>query len=125
MAHLLLKKLFLGGLKKSAILSNHGDKRYFQDLLGYLAPVLKSSSTSRWQRCWHAAVDGWDVRTKFHGQCDGKGPTVTLVRVGKYVFGGYADVSWHSKYRRLASAINYMYKRPQLEGNIWLKMFNF
>ncbi|CAH3143436.1 unnamed protein product, partial [Pocillopora meandrina] len=26
--------------------------------------------------------------------CDGKGPSVTIIRVGKYIFGGYTSYSW-------------------------------
>ena len=25
---------------------------------------------------------------------DGKGPTVTIIQVGSYIFGGYTEVSW-------------------------------
>lgn len=33
----------------------------------------------------------------FHAKCDGKGPTLTLIRSdNKCVFGGYASVSWRS-----------------------------
>ena len=46
-------------------------------------------------RCWRAKTDGWSVVT-FHSNCDGKGPTVTIIKVGSYIFGGYTDVSWSS-----------------------------
>ena len=46
-------------------------------------------------RCWRAKTDGWAAST-FHSKCDGKGPTVTIIQVGSYVFGGYTDVSWSS-----------------------------
>ena len=50
-------------------------------------------------RCWRAKTDGWAAST-FHSKCDGKGPTVTIIQVGSYVFGGYTDVSWSSsKYK--------------------------
>ncbi|XP_020628627.1 zinc metalloproteinase nas-13-like [Orbicella faveolata] len=38
-------------------------------------------------------TDGWESYT-FHSKCDFKGPTVTFIRVGNYIFGGYAGVSW-------------------------------
>ena len=44
-------------------------------------------------KCWHAKTDGWAAST-FHSNCDGKGPTVTIIQVGSYIFGGYTDVSW-------------------------------
>ena len=31
--------------------------------------------------------------------CDGKGPTVTIIQVDKYIFGGYTDASWSSPSR--------------------------
>ena len=46
-------------------------------------------------KCWRAKTDGWAVST-FHSKCDGKGPTVTIIKVGSYIFGGYTDVSWSS-----------------------------
>ena len=44
-------------------------------------------------RCWHAKEDGWAAST-FHGNCDDKGPTVTIIQVGSFISGGYSDVSW-------------------------------
>ena len=49
-------------------------------------------------RCWRAKTDGWAAST-FHSKCDGKGPTVTIIKVGSYIFGGYTGVSWSSKYQ--------------------------
>jgi hypothetical protein len=41
-----------------------------------------------------ASRDGWSTR-KFHDLCDGKGPTITLVRTETgHIFGGYTSVSW-------------------------------
>ena len=58
----------------------------------WLSPVMRSVK-SRWIRCWRASLDGWAAIT-FHSKCDGQGPTVTIVRVGKYIFGGYASAPW-------------------------------
>ena len=44
-------------------------------------------------KCWHAKADGWAAST-FHSKCDGRGPTVTIIKVNDYIFGGYTDVSW-------------------------------
>ena len=57
-------------------------------------------------KCWHAKTDGWAAST-FHSNCDGKGPTVTIIQVGSYIFGGYTDVSWSSlsKYHFVASKV--------------------
>ncbi|CAB4041190.1 Hypothetical predicted protein, partial [Paramuricea clavata] len=43
--------------------------------------------------CWRATRDGWASST-FHSNCDNKKPTVTLIKVGSYIFGGYATESW-------------------------------
>ena len=89
---------FLGALRSSSILDSHGSK-YRDKLNSYLDPVLQTTGRSRFVRCWHAKTDGWAAST-FHSNCDGKGPTVTIVQVGSYVFGGYTDKSWSnpSKY---------------------------
>lgn len=46
---------------------------------------------------YRGSRDGW-CSADFHGCCDDKGPTVTLIKVenahGKYIFGGYTDKSW-------------------------------
>ncbi|XP_078382402.1 uncharacterized protein LOC144665101 [Oculina patagonica] len=78
-------------LEDSEILS--GDGGYLKALGKFLAPVVQSSSP--WKRCWRASRDGWAAAT-FHTKCDGKGPTVSIVRVGKYIFGGYTSASWTS-----------------------------
>ena len=84
--------LSLDALSSSSILDSHGSK-YSDQLNSYLDPVLQSPGRSRFVRCWHAKTDGWSSLT-FHSNCDGKGPTVTIVQVGSYVFGGYTDKSW-------------------------------
>ena len=86
----------LDGLAGSTILSNL-DSKYLIKLNSYLDPVLQSSGRSRFVRCWRAKTDGW-VASTFHSNCDGKGPTVTIVQVGSYVFGGYTDKSWGGEY---------------------------
>ncbi|XP_074627699.1 hemicentin-1-like isoform X2 [Acropora palmata] len=81
-------------LSSSSILGSL-DIKYLVKLNSFLAPVLRSSSRSRFVRCWRAKTDGWAAST-FHSNCDGKGPTVTIIQVGSYIFGGYTDVSWSS-----------------------------
>ena len=80
----------VGGLSDSVIL--RGNLQYLTPLSDWLKPVTQSKS-SAWKRCWHASVDGWAAST-FHSQCDNKGPTVTIVKVGSYIFGGYTSLSW-------------------------------
>ncbi|KAM7434953.1 hypothetical protein ABFA07_015053 [Porites harrisoni] len=82
-------------LEDSVIVGNNIN--YLRTLRSWLSPVARSVN-SAWKRCWHASVDGWAAST-FHSRCDGKGPTVTIIRVGKYIFGGYTSVSWDSSNR--------------------------
>ena len=77
-------------LEDSVIVGN--SINYLRTLRSWLSPVTRSVN-SAWKRCWHASVDGWAAST-FHSRCDGKGPTVTIIRVGKYIFGGYTSISW-------------------------------
>ncbi|XP_028392186.1 E3 ubiquitin-protein ligase TRIM33-like [Dendronephthya gigantea] len=54
-----------------------------------------------WQLCYRASRDGWGA-DDFHRKCDDVGPTVTLVKYGTNIFGGFTDQSWkqttHSAY---------------------------
>ena len=45
---------------------------------------------------YRASRNGW-AASNFHSCCDSKGPTVTVVKSGNYIFGGYTDQSWDSK----------------------------
>ena len=79
------------GLEDSVIVGNN--RNYLRNLTNYLSPVAQSVN-STWKRCWRASVNGWAAST-FHSRCDGKGPTVTIIRVEPgYIFGGYTSVSW-------------------------------
>ena len=47
---------------------------------------------------YRGSVDGMNARA-FHERCDGRDPTLTLIRVdggAKYVFGGYTSTPWSS-----------------------------
>ena len=54
-------------------------------------------NTGNWKACWRATRDGWAAST-FHSNCDGKIPTLVIVKVVKnsknLVFGGYCTVTW-------------------------------
>ena len=77
------------------------NNNYLKALNTWLKPVVQSPS-SRWRRCYYTNTNGWNSRT-FHSLCDNKGPTVTIVRVGEYIFGGYTKVSWgESEHHRLS-----------------------
>lgn len=66
---------------------------YWELLKGWLGPV--STLPSKWKLCYRATDHGWSSST-FHSQCNSLGPTVTFIRVGVYIFGGYTDRDWHS-----------------------------
>ncbi|XP_073251887.1 uncharacterized protein, partial [Porites lutea] len=78
--------------ESSVIVRNN--RNHLNLLRNWLAPVAKSVN-SLWKRCWRASVDGWAAST-FHSRCGSKGPTVTIIRVGRYIFGGYTSISWAS-----------------------------
>ena len=78
------------GLENSVIVRNN--RNHLTSLSNWLKPVAKSVN-SLWKRSWRASMDGW-VASTFHSRCDGKGPTVTIIRVGRYIFGGYTSLSW-------------------------------
>lgn len=46
-----------------------------------------------WQICYRASENGWGS-ADFHRKCDDVGPTVTLIKCGTNVFGGFTDQSW-------------------------------
>ena len=83
--------IFAAGLKYSNIVRN--SQNFLTWLDKWLKPVTHQSSY--WNRCYQATVNGWSG-SNFHSNCDGKGPTVTIIRVGKYIFGGYTSLSWPS-----------------------------
>lgn len=75
---------------QSSIIGNN--ETHIIALNKWLYPVVRSR-TSSWVTCWKASKHGWEG-SKFHQLCDNKGPTLVIVRVGVYIFGGYAGVSW-------------------------------
>ena len=86
-----------GGLGTSIILGSLDPNKYLGKLISFLEPVLPGTSRTDFVRCWHAKTDGWAAST-FHSNCDGRGPTVTIIKVNDSIFGGYTDVSWSSTY---------------------------
>jgi len=66
---------------------------YQSHLNQFLAPAV--GNDSKWLLCYRASSDGWDV-SNFHTKCDGKPHTVTIIKVGDHVFGGYTDIPWES-----------------------------
>ena len=54
---------------------------------------LKEKPGNSFLLIYSASCHGWDAST-FHAKCDKKGPTVTVVKSGNNVFGGYTEQSW-------------------------------
>ena len=50
----------------------------------------------KWRLLFQASRDGFAAEA-FHSKCDNKGLTVTIVKSGEYIFGGFTEVSWTSK----------------------------
>ena len=51
------------------------------------------SGESNFVLFYRASRYGWHS-SKFHALCDEKGPTVTVVKNGNNIFGGYTEMSW-------------------------------
>ena len=67
---------------------------YFTHFSEIMEPVADSNSV--WKLCYRASFHGWTASV-FHGNCDGKRDTVTIIRKDQYVFGGYTDIPWGKK----------------------------
>lgn len=50
-------------------------------------------SNQQWQLIYRGTRDGFG-KGAFISQCANQGPTITMVRVDKYLFGGYTSISW-------------------------------
>jgi len=94
------------GLNDSRILS--GDTSKISQLNNWLLPRLQNSLKSYWALCWRASTQGWGSQT-FHTNCDRRGPTVTIVQVSSYIFGGYTDQSWQWSSGYLSSSKAFIY----------------
>ena len=77
----------------SELLANEEHQRV---LKAWLSPLQ-----GKWRLLFRASRDGFAAET-FHSKCDNLGPTVTIVKNGNYIFGGFTDVSWaRSKFARI------------------------
>jgi hypothetical protein len=75
------------------ILKGHNELR--ESLLDFLKPV-EATVSSTWKLCYRASRDGWSA-FNFHGACGNRSSTVTIVKVGQYIFGGYSDKKFGGK----------------------------
>ena len=74
--------------KDSVILSS--EQR--QTLIDWLKETLESASDD-YVLLYRASRNGWTA-ANFHSCCDSKGPTVTVIKSGNYIFGGYTEEQW-------------------------------
>ena len=76
-------------LEKSAIIG------HLEGFKTFLTQALNDAGVEDkiWIPCYRKFTDGRDV-TEFYSNCGGKGMTVTIVRSGNYIFGGYTDQDW-------------------------------
>ena len=67
----------------------------FKNVLGEWLP-----KTGNWAACWRGTRDRW-LASRFHRNCDGKIPTLVIVKVVKnsknLIFGGYCTVTWDGR----------------------------
>ena len=49
-----------------------------------------------WRLLFRASRDGFAAES-FHSKCDRKGPTLTVVRSGSFIFGGFTGAAWSSR----------------------------
>ena len=68
--------------------------------------------TGTWTACWRATRDGWAAST-FHSNCDGKIPTLVIVKVAKnsknLIFGGYCTVTWAGSKFKFMTILHLLY----------------
>ena len=65
-------------------------------LLSWLPFLDLGIRRHRLRLLYRGSRDGFAAEC-FHSRCDNKGPTVTIVKSGKYVFGGFTEQSWNRK----------------------------
>lgn len=78
-------------LEKSVILTSANDRRV---LIGWIP--LEYILEGEWLLLYRASRDGFNG-SAFHERCDNIGPTVTVVKSGANVFGGFTERAWISK----------------------------
>ena len=84
----IINELTAEPLEDSVILSSY----HRQTLINWLKETRALVNASG-KLLYRASRDGW-AAANFHFCCDNKGPTVTVVKSGNYIFGGYTDHPW-------------------------------
>ncbi|XP_046861426.1 uncharacterized protein LOC124454694 [Xenia sp. Carnegie-2017] len=65
--------------------------------------------------CYQATVNGWKGST-FPQRCDNKGPTLVVVKVGTFVFGGFASESWKGGHRFIRAERSFIFSLKNNDG---------
>ena len=79
--------------KDSTILTTEQKEIFFNNWL----KEKMQNGHSNFELIYRASRDGWSS-SNFHSLCDSKGPTVTVVKSGNNIFGGYTEQSWDGKH---------------------------
>ena len=74
--------------RESAIMTNLEHRKI---LKGWLPEAM----VGEWRLLFRASRDGF-AASAFHSKCDNKGPTVTVVKSGANIFGGFTEKPWTS-----------------------------
>jgi len=88
----IISELTARPFKNSVILSS--DQR--ETLMNWLKETQALNNTRDnlfFALLYRASRDGW-AAADFHARCDYKGPTVTVIKSGEYIFGGYTEQQW-------------------------------
>ena len=90
----MIKALTAGPFQDSVILSSD----QFRTLMNWLKETgaITDITMTGHKLLYRASRDGW-AASNFHSCCDNKGPTVTVVKSGNYIFGGYTEQEWKGK----------------------------
>ncbi|KAJ7382746.1 hypothetical protein OS493_033031 [Desmophyllum pertusum] len=96
-----------------------GFKDEHDNILGtWLDAVLPKEG--KWLRCFKA-LPGWHGN-QFHTACDGKGPTVILIRLQQNMFGGFLDKNWGGNDGFIHSSKAFIFSLKNLRGLLPFKM---
>ena len=76
--------------RESTILTNVEHRKI---LKGWLPEAM----VGEWRLLFRASRDGF-AASAFHSKCDNKGPTVTVVKSGANIFGGFTEKPWTNTY---------------------------
>ncbi|CAH3165577.1 unnamed protein product [Porites evermanni] len=75
--------------EETVILTNEEHRRVMKS---WLPEAMKGE----WRLLFRASRDGF-AASAFHSKCDNKGPTITVVKSGGNIFGGFSENAWTSR----------------------------